>query len=42
MFDDHAALNMIIEMANMSMFRKDPPIVLGNNMEGALLLQLAF
>jgi hypothetical protein len=27
-------------MANMSMFRKEPPIILGNNMEGALLLHM--
>ncbi len=42
MFDDPAAITMIIEMANMSMYRKEVPIVLGNNMEGAILLQIAF
>jgi importin-8 len=31
----------IFEMANLSIFKKDPPIILGNNIEGALLLQIA-
>jgi hypothetical protein len=42
MFDDPGALNLIIDMANMSLYRKEEPIVLGNNMEGAILLQIAF
>jgi hypothetical protein len=42
MFEDPAALNLIVEMANMSLYRKEEPIVLGNNMEGAILLQIAF
>ena len=42
MFDDPGALNLIVEMANMSLYRKEEPIVLGNNMEGAILLQIAF
>jgi len=41
-FEDPTILNMIVEMANMSLFRKEKPIVLGNNMEGAILLQIAF
>jgi len=42
MLEDPSALNLIVEMANMSLYRKEEPIVLGNNMEGAILLQIAF
>lgn len=35
-------LGLIYEMANLSMNRKEPPIILGNNMEGAILLQMVF
>ena len=31
---------MLYEMANLSMLRKEVPISLGNNCEGALLLQM--
>jgi hypothetical protein len=33
-------LSTIFEMSNMSLFKKDPPIMLSNNIEGALLLQI--
>jgi hypothetical protein len=42
MFNDPEVLKIIIGMANASMYRKEDPIVLGNNMEGALLLHMAF
>lgn len=34
-------LGHIFEMASMSMYRSEKPVMLGNNMEGALLLQIA-
>jgi importin-8 len=33
-------LQQIFEMANLSMYNKEPPIIMGNNMEGALLLHM--
>lgn len=33
-------LGHIFEMASMSMCRSEKPVMLGNNMEGALLLQI--
>ena len=41
-FNERNTIIQIIEMANLSMNRKDEPIMLGNNMEGALLLHMAF
>jgi hypothetical protein len=40
--DSTENLKHIFEMATLSMFRKDKPIILGNNAEGALLLHIAF
>ena len=31
---------ILIDMVNLSMFKKDPPIMLSNNMEGPLLLHM--
>jgi hypothetical protein len=42
MFNDPGVLKIIVDMANASMYRKEVPIVLGNNMEGALLLHMTF
>lgn len=33
-------LSRLFEMANMSLYKRDPPIMLSNNMEGAILLQM--
>jgi hypothetical protein len=33
-------LSQIFEMANASIYNKQPPIILGNNIEGALLLHM--
>jgi len=33
-------LGILFEMANMSLYKRDPPIMLSNNMEGALLLHV--
>jgi hypothetical protein len=46
MFQDEALgargnLGHIFEMASLSMYRSEKPVMLGNNMEGALLLQIA-
>ena len=35
-------LGYLYEMANRSLNRREPPVMLGNNMEGALLLQMMF
>lgn len=33
-------LSLLFEMANMSLFKKDPPIMLSYNTEGAMLLHI--
>lgn len=40
--NDAASLGLLIQMASLSLFKIDPPIILGNNMEGAILLQIMF
>ena len=35
-------LGLLFEMASASLFKKDPPILLSNNAEGALLLHMVF
>jgi hypothetical protein len=39
--NDKDNMCIIIEMAKMSIFRKEEPIMFGNNIEGALLLHMA-
>lgn len=39
--ESHENLKHIFDMATLSMFRKDKPVILGNNAEGALLLHIA-
>lgn len=39
---DAANMGLLIQMATLSLFKKDAPIILGNNMEGAILLQVLF